>query len=235
MHTLLMIRSDPSGNDQEQPGFCDIYPDNRLCNTIYTCPDGSVTVRDGGCPDQTTPAQQAKRRPPPPKPYKTTPVQWFDPTTLNNWTDALNMALKDLAKPECAKHFDTSGTGANPVDALNVAAGASDNGALLFFGTTGSQAVSAISDYQGDYLWWQHTSYSYAGLSTRGVIEINVAAWNASSLVWDAGTLIHELGHLYDMVQGLGGSDFVYDADPNGNPIKSAEDQNAAILQDCLN
>ncbi len=43
-------------------------------------------------------------------------------------------------------------------------------------------------------------------------------------------TLIHELGHAFNEVYGLGGSSIVYDALPNGRPNSRAEKQNAKTL-----
>src|SRR5205823_1001474 len=120
-------------------------------------------------------------------------------------------ALQALASPDCAKHFNTSGGGMSPVDALKSAAAATDSSSYLFFGST--------ADFVGGYADWQGTTSNVRGsyfyndtASTRGVIIFNPDVWSGGSATWNAGLLIHELGHLYDMVTGLGGSDFVYDA-----------------------
>jgi hypothetical protein len=55
-------------------------------------------------------------------------------------------------------------------------------------------------------------------------------AQSASNL---ALTLIHELGHVFNLVYGLGGSRIVNDANPDGNANASAEAANAATLKDC--
>ena len=70
--------------------------------------------------------------------------------------------------------------------------------------------------------------------STQGEIDFNVTAWNSASDIWRAQTLIHELGHIFDIVKGAGGSDFVYDALPNGDPDPVTEAKNQKILQDCI-
>ena len=219
-------RKDPSGMDDENgdapnydtgvPGAGCVLGDCRRLPYKYLSPG------------QIDPETVAK------KPKGTMPtVPWFDPTTLNNWSDAYNAALQDLAKADCAKHFNTSGGGMNPVAALQSAGGASNGNAQLFFGTTTQQGISGYAYWQGTYTV-SNASYYYGNImSTRGTIEINVASWNSQTLQSDTATLIHELGHLYDMVQGLGGSDFVYDANPDGSPNSAAEQTNAALVADC--
>jgi hypothetical protein len=46
-------------------------------------------------------------------------------------------------------------------------------------------------------------------------------------------TLIHELGHVYNIDAGLGGSKILWDANPDGSINQAAEDANAKTLQAC--
>jgi hypothetical protein len=48
----------------------------------------------------------------------------------------------------------------------------------------------------------------------RGMIQINAANWNNMSVASRAASIIHELGHLFNLVTGLGSSLIVYDVDP---------------------
>lgn len=44
-------------------------------------------------------------------------------------------------------------------------------------------------------------------------------------------TLIHELGHVYNIVSGLGGSSVNWDANPDGSANEAAETANAKTLE----
>jgi hypothetical protein len=65
---------------------------------------------------------------------------------------------------------------------------------------------------------------------TNGQININVAAWSTQSVAANAALLIHELGHLYDVIEGLGGSLFMADGPPT-SPNAAAEAYNDALIQ----
>jgi hypothetical protein len=71
--------------------------------------------------------------------------------------------------------------------------------------------------------------------TTRVEIDINTTFWNGASTTVRAQDLIHELGHAFNMLWGAGGSDFVYDAKPDGSgPDPQAEAINSQIMQDCI-
>lgn len=46
-------------------------------------------------------------------------------------------------------------------------------------------------------------------------------------------TLLHELGHVFDIVSSLGGSAIRLDGNPDGSPNMTIEAQNAAALRNC--
>jgi hypothetical protein len=48
-----------------------------------------------------------------------------------------------------------------------------------------------------------------------------------------ATTLIHELGHVFNTVAGLGGSKILYDGDENGGANDDAQKKNEATLKKC--
>lgn len=51
-------KRDPSGL-QEQPPFCDVYPDDPQCVPFWTCPDGAIILQDGLHPRCAKPVQAA--------------------------------------------------------------------------------------------------------------------------------------------------------------------------------
>jgi RHS repeat-associated protein len=46
-------------------------------------------------------------------------------------------------------------------------------------------------------------------------------------------TLIHELGHVFNIVDGLGGSKVLYDVNADGTPNRKAQDKNGKTLENC--
>jgi hypothetical protein len=66
------------------------------------------------------------------------------------------------------------------------------------------------------------------------VIQIDARSWNTMSAVNQALTLIHELGHLFNLVTGLGSSQFEYDVDiTTGMPNAAAGERNASRDEQC--
>ena len=57
-------------------------------------------------------------------------------------------------------------------------------------------------------------------------IEIDMEIWRTMSGIEQARTLIHELGHVYQLVTGLGASHFEYDVKADGNPDTEAQSRN---------
>jgi len=150
------------------------------------------------------------------------------------------MAMGALATTVCAKHFGLGGSRSmDPSTVLVRAAFATTTVTNLFFDSTTDDRVGASSDGQAIIVTttdpWAYTATDGTKIeSTRAKISINVSSWNNGSSTWRAGTLIHELGHVFNMLLGAGGSDFVYDALPGGAPNAEAEATNARILRDCI-
>jgi hypothetical protein len=66
-------------------------------------------------------------------------------------------------------------------------------------------------------------------------LSISVQNWNAGGVAWDAGVLIHELGHVFNELTGAGGSIFAQDTDPvNGRTDDAAEAYNATLVSKCI-
>ena len=81
-----------------------------------------------------------------------------------------------------------------------------------------------------------YAGYPAVGTSATIYLQGNSSSagyWKDFSTVELALTLIHELGHVYNYVIGLGGSQIVYDANRDGSPNKDAEEKNAKLLKAC--
>jgi hypothetical protein len=98
----------------------------------------------------------------------------------------------------------------------------------------------AISSWVG-VLSVANDSYHYKNAEGQRIqsdsvaINIGIQARNAGSVANNAKTLIHELGHVFNMLTGAGGSMFAYDVDPvTGAPNMAAEAFNASLEQTCI-
>lgn len=82
---------------------------------------------------------------------------------------------------------------------------------------------------------WAYTNPDgFKVVGTQATIKINPSQWNGDSTGSQAQTLIHELGHVFNMLKGAGGSDFVDDVNPDGSPNAAGQAKNAKIVQDCV-
>jgi hypothetical protein len=82
---------------------------------------------------------------------------------------------------------------------------------------------------------WAYTNVDGQAVeSTRVSININISAWKTETTVKRAQDLIHELGHVFNMLLFAGGSKFVYDANPDQSPNPAAEAINANLVQNCI-
>ena len=69
------------------------------------------------------------------------------------------------------------------------------------------------------------------------IVTLDGLAWDAASDWEKANTVIHELGHVFNLLNGLPGSKIVPDmGSVNGvpAPIKEAQDYNDSKVPDCL-
>lgn len=165
----------------------------------------------------------------------------FNPMTIPGFGQALGVALAALATPDCASLFGLSANSMNPGDLLAHAVAAAADGAasLLEFGTTSKDGIIAHAAEAGTTVVtsdpWAYINGDGQGVeSSRVVIEINLQSWSGLTQIQQAQVIIHELGHTFDELIGAGGSQFVNDAMPNGDPNPAAEDQNAALVQKCI-
>jgi RHS repeat-associated protein len=152
----------------------------------------------------------------------------------------ITLAFNALLDPKCQSVFNT-----------NVSAGAkvySPSGMLLVLGGGGSTSdgrywgtitqanlgatVDAVTQGQGQSIPITGSSsvYMSSNIVLNNGYSNNWTSWDTAEL---AGDLIHELGHVFNMTQGLGGSKVVDDANPDGTPNDAKEAQNAATLKPC--
>ena len=67
----------------------------------------------------------------------------------------------------------------------------------------------------------------------NAVIELDIDSWRGMSGLEQARTLIHELGHMYQLVTGLGSSAFEYDVGADGRPDSAIGARNRARELQC--
>jgi RHS repeat-associated protein len=144
---------------------------------------------------------------------------------LQGFGSALSTAVAALSKPECRSLF---GSGLNPAAFLT----------SMAFATTSSSIVenNLPSDRLAETRFSNPVGKEHEVFWATATIVIDNAKWAPINTVDQAGTLIHELGHVFQFLAGSGGSKFWYDANPDGTPNDAAEKHNSEIIkQNCLN
>jgi hypothetical protein len=148
-----------------------------------------------------------------------------------------------LALPDCAKHFGNKGPSSTSPGAELTNAVFNMPGSRVLFGLANppvikkdlfmtTAMVGEMIPTSDPWAYWaaDHSTRVY---STAVEIDINVSAWNATTTIERAKAFIHELGHVFDELPGLGGSDFIYDVDPiTGKPTN--DPTNSQIMKDCI-
>jgi RHS repeat-associated protein len=158
-----------------------------------------------------------------------------DPSAV--YTKAVFSAIAALKDPGCASIFNTDPnvTKTDPASVFaSMAFGGSDSVGSITFDKL-PLADAAITDYD-------HNNYvsTGAGVKTDSATiklqssKLSNAYYGGQSVQDLALTLIHELGHVYNMVSGLGGSKIVWDNDPITQEMDpDAEARNEKTLQAC--
>jgi len=161
------------------------------------------------------------------------------------YTEAFFSAVNALSDSDCAAIFNT-----NPDAKYHYAPG--DVLTVMGLGANGYQTVPAGSyfgsidfarmrlDYAAETVADPATSISTGANTVQAAsatiyLQANPLSsgyYGAQTVQQLALTLIHELGHVYNDVYGLGGSKIVPDANANGDP-NGGQDTNAKTLQDC--
>ena len=167
-------------------------------------------------------------------------VPW-DSTKSYPLGQAEQLALLALRGPKCAGIFNTDPNRQHNFDPASVLASMIANkplpGSGAYFGmvTTGRIGLdeAAVSKPGNDSLAVPLGNGDFRALTVNIVLQNNglgTPYWSSS--VEDlAGALLHELGHVFNEVQSLGGSAIVYDNDSNGSMDMGAEAQNAATIK----
>ena len=66
-------------------------------------------------------------------------------------------------------------------------------------------------------------------------ISIGTIAWNTHDVKYNPQTINHQLGHVFNMLAGAGGSRFVYDVNPvTFMPDADAQAKNADLESICI-
>jgi predicted Zn-dependent protease with MMP-like domain len=106
------------------------------------------------------------------------------------------------------------------------------------FGTVSSESInqtfSAETRYGNGQWVGQQPNQTYVYTTANIVLQATGPnAWWAQSAQSVAATLIHELGHAYNIVASLGGSLIQNERNPDGSVNMSLEAANAATLKPC--
>jgi RHS repeat-associated protein len=154
----------------------------------------------------------------------------------NGIGDALRNVLDALGDPDCKGIFNTTGSGKySPQDVIrHLVSGflLSDRRKIGIVGFStqvreGRFAEVQATGYQGP----RGPIFDKADIVIRD--SASDGYWHAVSSQVQALALLHELGHVFALVDGLGGSRIKNDAKPNGEIDWDAQLENAAVLDPC--
>jgi hypothetical protein len=151
-------------------------------------------------------------------------------TPQDRYTAAVLSALDALRDPACAGLF----SGSNPAAVL---------GAMVF-GAAGRAGDVKFSDLRLDFAAVTNPDPNTSVNTGNGVRALSADIVLQNSRLSDnyygtqsiqnlANTLIHELGHVFNIVNGLGSSKIVNDVNPDGTPNDDAQRRNDATLKNC--
>jgi RHS repeat-associated protein len=153
-------------------------------------------------------------------------------------TAALQSALTALLNPKCASIFNTDPNSPHSYD----------SGTVLQAMITG---VALGTTYFGDVQVGRMILNAAAvTVPVNGVTTGAGARASSANIVLQSNplssgyylsqtpqqlalTLLHELGHVFNIVTSLGGSKIVWDGNPDGSPNDAAEAKNAKTLENC--
>lgn len=140
---------------------------------------------------------------------------------------AVDQALKDLLKPDCAQSVFGGGIakGHDPAEVLQDMMNETKYGSIKF---------DALPSYAGA------VEFTTGFFKKTATIDINTyndpskgIYWNAGNVDVNAITLLHELGHAFNGLFGKGSSSILFDANKDGTPNAAAEAYNADRLKPC--
>ena len=164
------------------------------------------------------------------------------------YTMAVFSALEALKDPDCKGIFNTTpgATVYDPRDVLASMAFGGYGGTVpqgSFFGsvTFGTIPMPDAAVTQADpatrVTLDPPTAYTGVRAASAVIIlqgsHLSDGYYGAQSISNLASTLIHELGHVYNIVAGLGGSRILWDSSSTGPYNQDAEDKNRKTLESC--
>jgi RHS repeat-associated protein len=209
-------------------GCSGISPDAML--SLVLSGDAGECGWGGGMTDSSTlyeqiiPAQAAAPAPPAPPP---------PPAPCLNWClmpAAESQALFDLAdKPGCASDFNGHDPAVVLVDMI----------AGLGFGNVSFDALkpdraanTQLNELRIGSIFRRKTVRT-ATIIINTITAPGFIFWNDGRANYNAVTLLHELGHVFDWEFGQNSTSIVYDALPDGSPDPVAETHNATAMAAC--
>ncbi len=182
---------------------------------------------------------------PKPRPQPNDPIGEMHPSPGAVYTAALFSALAALKDPNCAGLFNTAANGSSgysPADVLAMMAFGGSAGNIpagTYFGSISSSPMPLGFDAVTEADPATAVSLGNGGVqaaSAKIVLQANQLSdgYYGRQAPQDlALTLIHELGHVFNEVSGLGGSKIVSEINPDHSVNYEAENVNAATLQKC--
>ncbi|PWU09991.1 MAG: hypothetical protein C5B51_05180 [Terriglobia bacterium] len=154
-----------------------------------------------------------------------------DPAALSNrelMSAALDQAIADLAKPDCAKVFAGGiAKGHDPVAVLQAIVLGTQYGSVSFK-DLGAGTGAVESSYPLRFFGVKKVT-----ITINSGIYAGGAYWNNGYANVNALTLLHELGHAFNDLFGRGSSAIINDTTLLGKVNQAAEDKNAATLKPC--
>jgi RHS repeat-associated protein len=135
---------------------------------------------------------------------------------------AAEIALEALKNSPCASQFQTDGPGLDPSEVLEGLVRSGEGGGPSRFGVLDfrdelpvNKTAWAETDIYGEYVGMEGERQVYEGVNVR----INYNTWNSNSAAENARTLLHELGHAFNVLAGAGGSAWVSEYADDGRSI----------------
>lgn len=101
--------------------------------------------------------------------------------------------------------------------------------------TLQSPAVAAVTNpsYTTTGQGRRKRSLRAATISINTYVDPTSVYWNTGNANYNAVTLLHELGHVFDWEFGSNSTSVVYDANADGSPNTAAEAHNSSVLAAC--
>ena len=135
-----------------------------------------------------------------------------------------------------------SEVGSNPAaffDAL--ISGTSSYGSIMYDATAGSQirgSVAPVGETTSDSLDDRPnaplTANGAGYVADKVLVTVNTAGLDRKASDWIARILLHELGHVYNMLSVAPGSAFLHDVNPDGSPNDDAQSFNRKLEEKCI-